>query len=625
MYKPTHWTLNKLVQPVIVLALTGIGDLCASSALATNGDDARGELDLKTSRVIVFKDGHGLFVKQATGIADADGRVFTNEVPDGAILGSFWASAGDRTLSMRAEWIEKKQERKRLTTCISILDLLRANQGNAVRLGLTGNTIQSVEGRLVAVLDRSDDSMLDTPPKITPQAATPLHSSIYANYSLSPTPPVSLPRHQVGESKREIIPVGGQFLVIETADHGQLVMPVADVRTVSGAGLKTQIELREEIVSTTKRLTIEMGPQMAGKAVDLNLLYFSEGVRWIPTYRLGGALETDGALALQGELLNEAEDIDGATIDLVVGVPNFRFKSVVSPLSLERTLRQTLAVAAPNLMGQTGRLSNALLTQRIAELPRGMSARPPVANDSALNLAPELASNREQDLYVYSAEDVSLNKGARLTLPLWQNDVPLRSLYTFDLRVVRDEESGQVVNAKTAANDSPLRLSNNKVWHQFELINSTGVPWTTGPALVLRNLLPLAQELLTYTPAGGTVLLPVTVAVDVRGDYVEQELNRIPNALVWDRDHFSLIRKKSTITVTNYRDEASQMRVSTSIGGKVESASDNGVIRINDYHLQDWKKYRGWTVNNHSDVTWEFKLNPGESKSITFEFSFYVR
>ena len=44
-------------------------------------------------------------------------------------------------------------------------------------------------------------------------------------------------------------------------------------------------------------------------------------------------------------------------------------------------------------------------------------------------------------------------------------------------------------------------------------------------------MLPLAQELLTYTPVKARVLVPVTVAVDVRGSYEESEVKRVSEAL----------------------------------------------------------------------------------------------
>ena len=58
-------------------------------------------------------------------------------------------------------------------------------------------------------------------------------------------------------------------------------------------------------------------------------MYFRPGIRWIPTYRID-LRQKDGKnmaqVSLQAEILNEAEDLHDVPLDIVVGVPNFRFK-----------------------------------------------------------------------------------------------------------------------------------------------------------------------------------------------------------------------------------------------------------------------------------------------------------
>lgn len=69
------------------------------------------ELILTTENIVIFKDGYFLIVKKGTARTDADGRVFTNEVPDSAILGSFWAIAQQgRISSMVAGWEASETE-----------------------------------------------------------------------------------------------------------------------------------------------------------------------------------------------------------------------------------------------------------------------------------------------------------------------------------------------------------------------------------------------------------------------------------------------------------------------------------------------------------------------------------
>jgi hypothetical protein len=251
----------------------------------------------------------------------------------------------------------------------------------------------------------------------------------------------------------------------------------------------------------------------------------------------------------------------------------------------------------------------------------------PGESAAAVEGLPELSMAGEQDLFVYSVPSFSLDKGGRATVALWQNEVPLRHLYTLDLPIVRHGRSGSRSARRTDTPEfddaSPLRIEKNQVWHQLALTNDSDVPWTTGAVLLMRDVLPLGQELLTYTSVGGETLVPVTVAVDVRASHEEKEIERQPDAIVVSGTRFTLVRKAGTIRLTNYRTERSRVRVRASFGGKADAASDGGKIVINDFRASDWEQQH-YLINQHSDIEWELDLAAGEEKTLTYESSFYV-
>ncbi len=579
----------------------------ALSALSGHAaDDAR--LTIATERVVVFKDGYALFLKTAHGTADGEGLVFTDEVPDGAVLGTFWATAADGSVvPMTAQWVERRERRERTTACVSTLELLRANVGKAVALGLASAPTTTLTGTVIEVLD--------LPASDAPEAGAPSASAFAHMMSGREDAPKM---ERVAGAVRELVPQGGALVVVDTAE-GRMVLPTSDVRTVSGRELTTTIVRQEEVFTRVKRLSFPLGVKAGGSRVDLRLLYFSEGVRWIPTYRVSGELIDQATIALQGELLNEAEDIIAAPIDLVVGVPNFRFKTTVSPLALEATLRSALVAAVPSLMNS--QYSNGTFAQRAGER-RGDASGPAGVTD----LAPDLAAERQQDLFVYSVPATTLRKGMRATLPLWQMTAPLSHLYTLDIAIVRDAQSGARAPERDPADpQSPLRFAEHRVWHQFQLANTGTGPWTTGAALILRGNVPLGQELLTYTPAGRTSLLPVTVAVDMCGDFTETEIARVPNALEWAGYNYASVRKTVTVTVSNLRGERSRTRVSVALGGRASEVSDAGTVQLGDFRASDWNDNGQRAPNNHSDVRWDLDLAPGEIKTLTFTCEAYVR
>src|SRR6267142_281658 len=560
---------------------------------------AASELQLSTERVIIFKDGYGLIVKNGKATADAKGKVFTPQVPESAILGSFWAmSDGQKLLAMEAGWEEKREVREKRTACITIPELLRANVGR--RITLTLGDKRTITGTLAQVLDIPGETAAVPSPSApgffvemetgrSPFEALRNMNEVRAARMLSYGGQVFAPGEEGGVLKRELTPRGGDFVVMDETESGRMVLPVAQVQAISGKDLQTQMVREEEVFSRTKRLNFDYGIDLAGKEVTLKLYYFTGGLRWIPTYRVSGELKDKAELALQGEVLNEIEDLDKAALDLVVGVPNFRFKETVSPLTLERVMRNALISAQPGLAMRNNEFSNSLNANysQQAGVWRGRK----VEGTSAASMAPELSgAGGEQDLFVYSMKEFSLKKGSRATVPLWQNTVPMRHVYTLDLRSIRSRTGTGHVDALPGVNPSPLKIAQNKIWHQLELANNSALPWTTGAALSMRQNLPLGQDLLTYTPVGGCSLLPLTVAVDMLSSYDEEETSRKANAINVDGTSYTLVTKKGTISVTNYRKEKSVMRISLSSGGRVEHASDDGKVKMNDFTASDWQE-----------------------------------
>lgn len=376
-----------LVSLATVGALTETKMPAPSAAVTPRALDA-GLLTLATERVIIFKDGYGLFVKAATGNADADGKVHTEQVPGAAVLGTFWAIPDGRPLkSTIAEWHETVRPKTEETSCLSTLELLRANEGKQVTFGLGD---KELSGKVVDVLE-------------APALRTRIQPGADGTY------------------ETELAPRGGELVAIDVPEKGRLVMPVSSVRTLLGKDLSTSCVRPGEVATRRKRLTFDFGREAAGKAVTLKLIYFTPGVRWIPTYRVTTGSSSRAELELQGEILNEEEDFESAAVDLVVGVPSFRFKSTVSPMSLEQTLRSALSQAMPGLMNSNFAMSNASFNSRAGERLDDQDA--PQAS-SVLAIAADLGAETRQDMFVYPVKSLGLKKGARAMVSLAQSRAP---------------------------------------------------------------------------------------------------------------------------------------------------------------------------------------------------------
>lgn len=578
----------------------------------TSADDRpENELKLKTEKVIVFKDGYCLIAKRGTAVANEQGEIFTHEVPDAAMLGSFWATPQEgRLVSMTAGWTETTNETEKEVSCTQTIEVLQANVGKQCSIQLNDNAVLS--GKIARVLTQETTSALSDSQRLAlGLQVTALRPQLSAAPALVPS--------------QVIDGIAGSHFVVKT-DDGEMLVPVSDVRRMTVKDMKTTLLRTVTTKAKSKRLTFRLADP--NKPYELLLTYFRPGVRWIPTYRINLTTneqqEKIAEISMQAEILNEAEDLLDMPMDIVVGVPNFRFRENVSPLVLESTLRNALVQAAPNLMGQfRNDFSNSSYMQRSSEFRRDAAQASGAGDGGAGELPGELTATGAQDLFVYNLPKLSLKQGERAAVPILTAAVPYRNVYTWDLQVTRND----IGTAPSGSGiQSPLVLSENRVWRQIELTNNTKLPWTTGAAMIMQGRQPLAQELLTYTSPKDQCRVPVTVAVDVRGSFEESEVGRELQALNWSGYHYAKIQQQAKLDVCNNKSEAIDLEVSFRFGGKADKVSHEGKITLAPYRAEDWQNYRGRpAVNNSSVVKWKAALDPGETFLPTVDYHFYTR
>jgi hypothetical protein len=593
--------------PFALAILAGVASLLTTADAADEPPPE--QLKLTTEKVIVFKDGYCLIVKRGTATTDERGEVYTDEVPDAAVLGSFWATPDQgRLIGMTAGWREVKQEVEKEVPCTSTLEVLEANVGKECSLQLADEAF--VSGKIARVLTR---------PSVSPVPQPQIAQLGIARLALRPDiASGQKPTLQIAGT------VGSQFVL--GTDDGDMLIDAGAVKRLTIEDMKTTVSRKVTSERRSKRLSFRF--EQPGKRRTLALMYFRPGVRWIPTYRINLTTDDDdkkvAKIAMQAEILNEAEDLIDMPVDIVVGVPNFRFRETVSPLVLEATMRNALIQAAPNLMGQGGnQFSNALFTQRSAEFRRDAAAANAAAGGGTVALPDELTAAGAQDLFVYNLPKLSLKKGERTAVPIVTSEAPYRDVYTWDLHVTRQDIAAAPSGSGVG---SPLVLSQNKVWRQIELTNNTKLPWTTGAAMIMAGGQPLAQELLTYTSPQDICRVPVTVSVDLRGSFREEEIDRQLNALTWDGYRYAKIEQRAALALRNHKAETVEVEITFRFGGKATEVSDDGKVTLAPYRAEDWQNYRGQpAVNNSSTVFWKVTLEPGETFEPTVDYNFYTR
>ena len=95
---------------------------------------------------------------------------------------------------------------------------------------------------------------------------------------------------------------------------------------------------------------------------SLTMGYLEHGLGWTPSYLVSLQDDKKAQITMQAVLVNDAEDLTNTDLFFVVGVPNFAYSNVPSPMALQQSLLEFMQAAAKK-EDMSARYSNALMGQ----------------------------------------------------------------------------------------------------------------------------------------------------------------------------------------------------------------------------------------------------------------------
>lgn len=216
---------------------------------------------------------------------------------------------------------------------------------------------------------------------------------------------------------------------------------------------------------------------------SLDMMYLSNGLAWKPDYKIELIEENKAKLSLRSTVLNEAEDIKTKKLNLVAGVPNFKYAKGLSELINFLNLRPG---------GGSNTFQNFAVTQNNFSNRSVYSVSPTVTTTTTATPTFSEAAAME-DLYFYTLTDVVLKKGERAFFDIFTIEVPVEHIYEV---VLSDNNISYALEYSFIKKDNP-------VTHTIKLTNNSTFTWTAGTALVLKNdknqNAPISQDKLGYT------------------------------------------------------------------------------------------------------------------------------
>ncbi len=574
-----------------------------SAIFVMNQWAAASDLDaMPVTEVRVFKDGHAMVVHKGEMEVKDGNRVEFDDLPR-PILGTFWAFSDEKDVTLKTVRSGKRVVTTEKTP-LNYTEMLRANIGKRVRIQDNRNS-SAFEATIKEVLRREVDELSGLQPDSEPENLRATDSNIVM-LDLAPTT----------KSLR--------------------AMQISDIRSLEfldGFVNKVADEEYRDL------MTLELDGKKNLKNAKVGMAYIERGLRWIPSYRVNIDGEGKATVILQATLVNELVDLENTKTHLVIGVPSFLFQDNVDPISLQRTVAQLESQMNRQGRQQFGYLSNAIMTQQIA-MPYQYEQSQPSAGSDRLDLGPNVASEgKNEDLFVYTLDSVTLKKGERMQVQLAAFEMNYTDVYTLDLPLSPPREL--MHNVPDNVRGDMLRLLHSpKVMHKLRLKNATNAPTTTGPALIFKTDRVMAQSLMTYAPKGGTVDLDLTTAVDIHAGLHESETNRTPNAHRLDNYSFSRIDVAGDIQLKNLSGKPVEVEVRRTVAGVMDSADNDGKVeQASQFDFESnvalglgsqYRNYFSWPywwqyLNGIGQARWTVKLEPNAENKLHYEWHYFWR
>ena len=533
-----------------------------------------GSVQTHLKRVALFKNGLGFFVRE--GILSADTNVILLGPFAAPSHGTFWVScpAHAQLKSVTARQISVSEE----TRAVTVAELLRANVGKKATLYTSTDPESAITGEIIAFA-----------PNRTPE------------------PPVPYAMGQPSDMSR-LLPQGpGQFLLLQTDDGVRALDPYR-VWSVQFA----DAEIDRNFTRDSQRIELEASLTSPNPGDWFSVSYLAKGITWAPSYLVDISDPKQARLTAKALIINEAEDLEAAHVDLITGFPNLQFADILSPVSSKEGLAaflQSLSQGRSAMAGATV-MSN-VMTQRAEFAWGGRGAGGPAASQPVPTYGAAAAGQVAEDLFLYPLENVKLAKRETAYYPLFTESVPYTEFYHWEIPdyVTEEDRYGQRGREER---DKP-----EEVWHSLRLTNTTELPWTTAPAQLMKDGSIIGQDTLNYTPPKAKATVKITQAVSVKTEQTEVETDRERDAVQLYGYHYDRVTIEGTLSVTNFKDEKISLEITKTLSGDVESATPKakdvtlarGLARMNPTHL----------------LTWTLDLKPGDHREITYTYQALIR
>ncbi|QDU33103.1 hypothetical protein KS4_11450 [Poriferisphaera corsica] len=531
------------------------------------------QVESKPTKVMLFKNGFGVVVSQADLLQaekitpDHYGKpiTFQTSLFPNAKLGSFWMSwTNNLALSnIKSTYAANKTQ----SVATDINEVIRANIGNMVAIELRSNDDKTkwIEATILDVPVVKNENPNEPRPLIQPP---PQYANIVYLHNDNGVSAIYM--HQI-QSVR--IKQSDTLPMIEKVEN----KPVLQFDTI-------------------------LPGRIAGVSPTVQTTYLAKGIAWSPSYvvDITGMTEENqqGSITAKAVVVNDLIDLEKVETELISGYPHIQFQDSESAMTLQ-PLNQYLQSIMSNREMRKRIPRSAMMNQA-----RGYAG---MAMDMEMAAAPQSPVKGEtiEDLYFYQLDKIDLKKGERGYYPLFTNDIPANSIYTWNIPDFIDAYD----NYRQPSPEEP-----QIVWHSLELTNKTDQPWTTAPAMTIKDGRILGQDSIKYTPVNSKTRLKITQALSVKAEIQEQEISRQRGAQKIDQMVYDVVTMEGTLALTNMKNDAVNLEITKLVSGELVSADEQPEAIRTPLGLG--------RANSQTTLKWKIHLEPGMKNALQIKYKY---
>lgn len=517
----------------------------------------------KNQSVSVFKNGTAFFVKTGTVSTPDKYWLWQSDSLPQMLEGTFWVNSPTADLASVKSMLDDKKE----TTLVqSFIDMLDANDGKRVQLFFSNDSIV-LEGKLMLFKLNKEQSVM---------------------YALQAA--------------------NGRTTILSTAQLQQLKR----VEFLETPNFTKQKE--------RKIPTVRIDFKSSKPTQLFNFMYLQRNISWNPEYLIELLDDKKARLSLRATVSNEAEDFETDELNLVAGVPNFKYAT-----QIHRFLSFIYPQAFADDLAFRGRphpatLQQSLMSNSIQSFAYAEPAAPPMPELEIGEPETITANNADgtaiEDLYYYSLKNVNLKRGQRGLFDVFAVEIPVEHIYETTLNS----------NSAAYVANYVVEPYTHKVAHNIKIENTSNYTWTSGAAMVVRNdkgkFAAVSQDALHYTSIKDKQTVYLTEAPDVMVRASERELERKVDDKKVTRFgiamFFDLVTVEGEIEINNFKGKDIRLDIKRLISGELLETSDK------------WQQVRrpvyqsSYTPNLVTNVCWELNLKAGEKKTVKYTYKMHV-